>query len=125
MKHTVNPPSLPPVAGPYSQAVRKGNQVFVAGMVGMDQDRHLAPDVAGQTRRALENMRACLVELGGTMDDVCAVNAWLEDVDRDFAGYNAVYREFFPQDPPARATVQAHLLGGALVEIAAVAIVDD
>ncbi|MEX1172629.1 MAG: RidA family protein [Chloroflexota bacterium] len=125
MKCVVNPESLPAAAGPYSQAVRSGNHVFVAGMVGMDRNRKLAPDAAGQTRRALENMAACLADLGGAMADVCSVTAWLEDIDRDFATYNTVYREFFPADPPARATVQAHLMGGALVEIAAVAVLDD
>lgn len=125
MKRVVNPESLPPAAGPYSQAVRKGNHVFVSGMVGMDRNRQLAPDIAAQTRRALENLAACLGEVGGTLPDVCSVTAWLEAVDRDFAAYNCVYREFFPVDPPSRATVEAHLLGGALVEIAAVAVLDD
>lgn len=126
MKQTFKPANLPPPAGPYSHCVRKGDMVFVAGMVGLHGDGTLAGSTVGdQTRQCLVNMRTCLAEAGATLDDVCSVTAFLEDVERDFAEYNAVYREFFSEEQPARATVQAHLLGDDLiVEIQAIAALD-
>jgi 2-iminobutanoate/2-iminopropanoate deaminase len=94
-------------------------------MIGLDENRLLlSEDVARQTRRALENLRDCLQAAGATLDDVCSVTAFLEDADRDFAAYNAAYKEFFPTDPPARATVQAHIVGDPVVEIQAIAVID-
>ena len=125
MKQSINPPSLPAPGGSYSQVVRRGNLVFVAGMVGRHVDRRLAgDDVRSQTRQTLENVRAGLAAAGAALDDVCSVTAFLENADRDFGGYDEVYREFFPYEPPARATVGAHLLGGVLVEIQAIAVLD-
>lgn len=125
MKQIVNPVTVPAPGGAYSQCVRKGHFVFVAGMIGLDENRLLlSEDVARQTRRALENLRDCLQAAGATLDDVCSVTAFLEDADRDFAAYNAAYKEFFPTDPPARATVQAHIVGDPVVEIQAIAVID-
>jgi 2-iminobutanoate/2-iminopropanoate deaminase len=125
VKQSINPPTLPTPGGSYSQVVRRANLVFVAGMVGRDMDKRLAgDDVRSQTRQALENVRAGLAAAGAALDDVCSVTAFLEHADEDFAGYDEVYREFFQSDPPARATVQAHLLGGVLVEIQAIAVLE-
>ncbi len=66
----------------------------------------------------------CLEDVGASLEDLCTVTAFLEDADRDFADYNTAYREFFASEPPARATVQAHLLGEYLVEIQATAVLD-
>lgn len=125
MKQTFNPATLPRPAGPYSQCVRKGNMIFIAGMVGVDADRTVAGVTVGeQTRQCLVNLQTCLSEAGSSLADVCTVTAYLEDVERDFADFNSAYKEFFPTEPPARATVQAHLRGDVIVELQAIALLD-
>jgi enamine deaminase RidA (YjgF/YER057c/UK114 family) len=98
--------------------------VFLAGVTGQDPQRRLVgDDVASQTRQALRNMATGLAAVGGTLADVCSVTAFLEHIDRDFAAYDAAYSEAFADDPPARATVEAHIAGGGLlVEIQAIAV---
>jgi 2-iminobutanoate/2-iminopropanoate deaminase len=125
MKECINPSTIAVPGGAFSQCIRKGSLVFISGMTGVDRERRLvADDAASQTRRALENLLACVEAAGGTRDDVCSVTTYLENADRDFAAYNDVFREFFPADPPARATVGAHMVGGALVEMQATAVVE-
>ena len=125
MRQAFNPPGVPAPGGCYSQVVRAGNLVFLSGVAGQDAERRLVgPDVASQTRQALRNLATELEAVGGSLADVCYVTAFLEHADEDFAAYNAAYAEFFPQDPPARATVQAHIVGDGLrVEIQAIAVV--
>lgn len=123
-KLTFQPSSLPMPSGAYSQSVRVGDSVFVAGMVGVDADRRLAgDDITSQTRQALRNMEACLEAAGASLGDVCQVTTFLEHADRDFEAYDAAYREFFPTDPPARATVESHIVGEPIIEMQAIAVV--
>ena len=76
---------------PYSPVVVSGDTVYTAGQIGNDADGNLvAGGIEEQTRRALENVRACLAAAGCTMDDVVKVNAFLASLD-DFPGYNEVY----------------------------------
>lgn len=126
MRQALNPAGVPAPGGCYSQVVRAGNLVFLSGVAGQDAERRLVgPDVASQTRQALRNMAAELATVGGSLADVCYVTAFLEHADEDFDAYNAAYAEFFPANPPARATVQAHIVGdGLLVEIQAIAVLD-
>lgn len=106
---------------PYSQVVVSRDLVITAGQVGFDENGDLvAGEIGNQTRRALENLSACLAAAGCGADDVLKVNAYLADLG-DFEGYNAVYREFFEPPYPARTTVGVALPGGILVEIEAVA----
>lgn len=124
MKQFINPPSLPQPGGSYSQVVTAGPLVFLAGMVPRDVERRVpGDDIGAQTRQALENLRNALESAGARLGDVCTVTAFLSNTARDFAGYDAVYREFFPENPPVRATVEAGL-GDILVEIQAIAYVD-
>ena len=124
MKQITNPPGLAAPGGCYSQVVQAGDMVFLAGVVGQDEQRRLVgDDVASQTRQALRNMATSLTAVGGTLADVCTVTTFLEHIDRDFAAYDAAYSEVFADDPPARATVEAHIAGdGLLVEIQAIAV---
>jgi 2-iminobutanoate/2-iminopropanoate deaminase len=106
---------------PYSPVVVSGDTVWTAGQIAHDADGNLiGGGIAEQTRRSLENLRACLEAAGCTLDDVVKVNAYLTDLG-DFAGYNEVYREFFDEPYPARSSVGAALPPGVLVEIEAVA----
>jgi 2-iminobutanoate/2-iminopropanoate deaminase len=106
---------------PYSPVVVSGDTVWTAGQIANDAEGNLiGGGIAEQTRRSLENVRACLKAAGCTMDDVVKVNAYLADLG-DFPGYNEVYREFFDEPYPARSSVQAGLPPGVLVEIEVVA----
>jgi len=109
----------PPAIGPYSQAVRVGDTLYLAGQIGVDPTTGaFAPGGIGpQTRQALENCRAVLAAAGFNLADVVQAQVFLEDID-DFAAMNEVYAAFFPQAPPARATVEvAELPRSAKVEI--------
>jgi len=117
---TVNPPGIAPVVPAYSVAVMTGDLVFLSGMIGTvpgTQDV-IGGGVAAQTRQALQNIGAALAAAGSALADVVECTVFLRDMG-DYAAMNAVYREFFPRDPPARATVAvvALPLPAALVEI--------
>ena len=106
---------------PYSPVVVSGDTVWTAGQIANDAEGNLiGGGIAEQTRRSLENVRACLKATGCTMDDVVKVNAYLADLGH-LAGYNEVYREFFDEPYPARSSVQAGLPPRVLVEIEVVA----
>ncbi len=114
----------PAAIGPYSQAIASGDTVWVAGQLGLDPatGKMVEGGIEGETRRALENVRAILEAAGLALDDVVQTQVFLADLD-DFQAMNAVYATFFPKAPPARATVQvAKLPRGARVEILAVAV---
>lgn len=120
-RHAIQPEGVATPKPPYSPVVVSADMVYTAGQVAHDADGSLvAGGIAKQTRRTLENVRACLEAAGCTLDDVVKVNAFLADL-ADFGGYNDVYREFFAEPYPARTSVQAGLPAGILVEIEAVA----
>ncbi|MDR5699547.1 RidA family protein [Agromyces aerolatus] len=114
-----------PVAS-YSQAVRRGNQLFLAGQGGFDAatDELVGPGVREQTRQALQNLKHVVEAAGGTMDDVVTVRVFISE-HAEFAGMNEVYGEFFSDPLPARTTVSAGLGPGMKVEIDGVAILGD
>jgi len=94
--------------------------VFVAGQGPVDPETGEMPDgFEDQVRQTLRNLQTVLEAAGSSLDDVVKVNAYLTDLTR-FARFNEVYKEFFRNDPPARTTVGAALLG-FLVEIDCVA----
>ena len=108
--------------GPYSHAVVANGFVYVSGQGPVNPETKSAPDgFEDQVRQTFENLRTILEAAGSGLGDVVKVNAYVTDLTR-FARFNEVYREFFPQDPPARTTVGADLLG-ILVEVDCVAIV--
>jgi 2-iminobutanoate/2-iminopropanoate deaminase len=126
---TVVPPTgqAPSFPLPLSQGTRAGGLVFVSGQVGVDPvTRELVPGgIDSQTRRALLNVQAILAAAGATLADVVKVTAWIVRAE-DFPAFNAIYGEFFPSHPPARSAVRSDLvLAGALVEIEAIAEVDN
>lgn len=108
---------------PLSPAIVAGSLLFISGQVGMDPatGKVVGPDIAGQTRQTLANMRAILHGQGLNMDDLVKVNVFLTDA-ANFAAMNAVYREFFTEPYPARSTVGIRLANDdLLVEIEGVA----
>jgi 2-iminobutanoate/2-iminopropanoate deaminase len=109
--------------GSYSQAVMAGDLIFTAGMGPMDPDSQeiVGSTIEEQTTRTLLNLEAILAAAGASRDDVVKVTAHLEDLDRDFPGYDAAYQAFFRPPYPARTTVGSRL-DGILVEIDCVAL---
>jgi 2-iminobutanoate/2-iminopropanoate deaminase len=114
----------PKAIGPYSQAIRSGNLVFVSGQLPFDPAGKIdysQQDVSAQTRRCLDNVTAILAAANLTLADAVSVTVYVTDVD-DFAAVNAVYASYFKPPYPARAFVQvARLLRNAKVEIAVTA----
>lgn len=113
----------PKALGPYSVANVFGDLVFTAGQLGLDpQTNELAPGgIEAETRQALTNVKNVLEAAGSALDHVLKTTVFLRDMN-DFARMNAVYAEFFPQDFPARSTVQvAALPRNAAVEIETIA----
>lgn len=114
----------PAAIGPYSQAIRAGGLVFVSGQIPLDPEtgQVVAGGIAAQTERALESLRAILAASGSGLERVVKTTIFLTDLGA-FAEVNAVYARYFPQAPPARATVQvAALPRGVGIEIEAVAL---
>ena len=114
----VYPSTLP---FPFAKAVRAGDFVFVSGQVPFGSDgRIVQGPIEVQTRVVLETIRETLAEAGCALTDVVKNTTWLEDT-RDFGGFNKVYAEFFPEDPPARATVRSDPMIDARIEIESLA----
>lgn len=119
----VSTQTAPRPAGPYSQAVRTGTLLFVAGQIPVDAvtGQVVAGDIRAQTRQSLVNLRAILEAAGASCADVVRTTVFLSDLD-DLAGMNEVYGAFFTTPEPARSTVQvARLPLDVLIEIDAVA----
>src|SRR5262245_17352639 len=113
-------PSAPPVAGPYSPAVRAGDWLILAGQVGFDPSTGLmAEGIEAQTQKVMENISAILIDCGASITDVAKTLVFVTDLS-DFAVVNEIYGEAMGDHRPARSTVQvAGLPAGALVEIEA------
>ncbi|HUY12122.1 MAG TPA: RidA family protein [Terriglobia bacterium] len=106
---------------PFSDGIRVGNTLYVAGQQGTGSTGKLEEGISGQTRAALETIRRVVTKEGFRMSDVVAVNVYLSDI-HDFAAMNKVYTTFFPDPKPTRTTVQvAALVNGAKIEISAIA----
>lgn len=126
-RQIIRTPNAPAAVGPYSQAVRVGDWIFTAGQLGLipGTKEFAGADIESQTRRALENIRAILEAAGSCLRHVVKTTVFLQDM-AEFSRMNGVYAEFFPEDPPARSTVQvAALPMGARVEIEVVAVACD
>ena len=113
---------------PYSHAVEtSGRLLFISGQGPLGPDGALVEGaIAAQVRQTLDNLAAVAAAAGADLSRAVKVNAFLFDVQRDFAAFNEVYRTVFTGDRPARTTVQAVLpLPGMLVEIEAILALDD
>ncbi len=111
-------PSAPPVAGPYSPAMRAGDWIVLAGQVGLDPATSTIVDgVEAQARQVLANIVAVLGDCGASLADVAKTTVFVTDL-ANFGLVNTLYAEAFGDHRPARSTVQvAALPGGAEVEI--------
>lgn len=120
----VSSPDAPKAIGPYSQAVRAGNMVFLSGQIALDprSGEMVAADIATETERVLDNLAAVLAAAGLGFEHVVRTTIYLVEM-TDFPTVNATYAKRFSGTFPARATVQvAALPKGARVEIDAIAV---
>jgi len=109
--------------GPYSQAVRAGDFLFISGQVGMNPRTRTIVDggIEAQTRQTFMNIKSILDAAGLSLEKVVKVTVFLEDI-KDYRKMNDVYGTYFKTNPPARTTVQAQLpVSDAIVEIDAIA----
>ncbi|HJX73814.1 MAG TPA: RidA family protein [Candidatus Deferrimicrobiaceae bacterium] len=123
MRETVKTEKAPAAIGPYSQGIRSGGFLFCSGQIPLDPatGKMVEGGIKVQTERVLQNLEAVLASGGASLRSVVKTTVYLVDL-ADFPAMNGVYGTFFPENPPARATVQvAKLPAGALVEIDAIA----
>ena len=123
-KKVITSEKAPKAIGPYSVAVRTGIFVFTSGQLGLNPvTGDLVPGgIEAETHQALTNLGNVLADSGSGLDAVVKTTVFLKDM-ADFPKMNAVYAKFFPENPPARSTVQAALPKGGNVEIETVALV--
>lgn len=123
MPEAIRSENAPAPIGPYSQAIRAGDQLFVSGMIALDPQsgKLIGADAAAQAEQALKNLGAVLAAGGYSYADVVKTTVFLLDMN-DFAAVNAVYAKYFDANKPARSTVAvAGLPKGARVEVDAIA----
>lgn len=122
-KQVISTEEAPKAIGPYSAGIKLGNMIYTAGQLGIDPATGdiVMGGIEAQTRQVLLNLQAVLKAAGSSLDRVVKTTVFMQNMN-EFSLMNAVYAEFFKEQPPARSTVQvAALPKGAAVEIEAVA----
>lgn len=122
-KKVISSKKAPQPIGPYSVAIQSGTLVFTSGQLGLDpaSGNLVAGGVEAETRQVLTNLRNVLEAAGSGLDNALKTTVFLKDM-ADFPKMNAIYGEFFPENPPARSTVQvAALPKGGAIEIEVIA----
>ena len=123
-RRVIQPAKFPNMGLPYSPGILAGDTLYLAGQLGRDPatTKIVPGGIEAETRQTLTNIREVLREAGMDFGDVVNVTAYIVDF-KDFDAYNKVYREFFPKDPPARATVGVAALNqGGRVELQMIAV---
>jgi 2-iminobutanoate/2-iminopropanoate deaminase len=124
LKDVISTAKGPKAIGPYSQAIRASGFIFVSGQVAFDpvSGQIVEGDVAKQTARVLENLKAILEAAGSSLDKAVRATVFLKDMN-DFTAMNEIYARYFPHNPPARSTVEvARLPRDVRVEIDLIAL---
>ena len=124
-KEVINTPKSPEAIGPYSQAIKVGATVYLAGQIPIDPvSKQLRNDmgIEGQTALVLNNLKAVLEADGMTMDNIVSTSVFMKDLN-EFPKMNVIYATFFKSAPPARATVEvSRLPRDVKIEISAIAV---
>jgi 2-iminobutanoate/2-iminopropanoate deaminase len=123
-RQVIRPERAPNTGLPFSPGILVGDTLYLAGHLGRDPDTSqlVSGGIEAETRQALANLGEVLKTAGMGFEHVTTVTVFITDFS-EFERFNAVYREFFPTDPPARATVQvAALNAGARVELQMIAV---
>jgi 2-iminobutanoate/2-iminopropanoate deaminase len=123
MRKLVTSAGAPRAIGPYSQAIDTGGLVFCAGQIGLDPETGTVPEgIEAQAERAMKNVAAVLDAAGLSWADVVKSTCFLAEIS-DFDAFNAVYKTFLSDPPPARSTFAVkELPRGARVEVEAIAV---
>ena len=124
MKEIISTSKAPSAIGPYSQAVKVGNLIFISGQIPIDPSsgNMVNGDIKEQTKRVLENIKGILESVGASLANVVKTTVFMIDLS-EFSIMNEVYKDYFPEKPPARSTIQVSALPrGAKIEIEAIAI---
>jgi 2-iminobutanoate/2-iminopropanoate deaminase len=125
MKKIISTDRAPKAIGPYSQAVVVNGLAFLSGQIPIDPETNqlIQGDVVAQTVRVLENLKIVLEACGSSLDQVVKTTVFVKDLG-EFATINETYARYFPENPPARATVEAaRLPRDVRVEIECIAVV--
>jgi 2-iminobutanoate/2-iminopropanoate deaminase len=124
-KEVIFTEKAPKAIGPYSQAIKSGNLLFISGQVPVNPTTgELTGDIKVQTRQVLENLKSILLAAGASTIDIVKTTVFLKNLD-DFNIMNEVYREYFPNNAPARSTIEViRIPRGALIEIEAIAVIN-
>jgi len=123
-KELILPPGTNPDTINIAPGVKYGNLIFVSGSAGAKDGKLAGDDIESQSRQSLENLGRVLLAAGSSWDKVIKVNCYLVHAARDFAGWNKVWKEYFPTNPPARTTVGGAIaMEGALCEVELIAAV--
>ncbi len=125
LKEIIVTEKAPAAIGPYSQAVKWGNLVFISGQIPLDPvtGETVAGDIKSQTLQVLKNLEAVLTASGSSLDKVVKTTLFIRDMN-DFSLINEVYTQFFKNNPPARSTVEvARLPRDVGIEIEAISVV--
>jgi reactive intermediate/imine deaminase len=117
-RQTIQSPDAPAAIGPYSQAIRVGNTVYLSGQIGLDpKTGQLVEGTEAQAHQVFRNLRAVATAAGGSLDDMVKVSVLLVDL-AEFAKVNEIMASYFKTPYPARATYQvAGLPRGARIEV--------
>jgi len=122
MKQVITSPNAPKPVGPYSQAIQAANTLYISGQLAINPKTNqlIESDITQQTRQVMENIQAILSAANYSLKDVVQTTVYLSSMTL-FGNFNREYERYFPEAPPARATVACELKSGALVEVSAVA----
>ncbi|MFH1940649.1 MAG: Rid family detoxifying hydrolase [bacterium] len=122
-KQVISSPNAPAAIGPYSQAIRVGNTLYLAGQLGMiPETGKLAEGFEAQARQALKNHKSIIEEAGFSMTDVVQVQVFVSDMN-EYPKFNAIYTDFFKSDYPARGVLEvSRIPANGLIEIMMVAV---
>ena len=108
-------------SAPLSEAVRVGDTIYLSGKLGLSREGEQG--ITAETQRTMEAIKSSLEEKGATLSDVVKCTVFLADM-ADYGAMNDVYRQYFPENPPARSAVGAgSLVANALVEIECIAVI--
>ena len=124
LSEIISSPNAPAAIGPYSQAVRAGNILYLSGQLGLDPKtgKFTGPGFEGQARQALENQKAILETAGFSLKDVVQCQVFLTDMEH-YPEFNNIYREYFDGNFPARAVLEvSRIPADGMVEIMMVAV---
>ena len=126
-KSSVTSPAIKTPANPYSLATRVGNQLYISGQVAVDSEGHLVGkgDIEAQARQVMENIKALMQAVGGSLDDVVTTTTYVTSM-KDFARAVPIRREYFGDPYPASTVVEISRLVDPdwLIEIEAIAVLD-